>query len=248
MNVVIITAKGNNTSLTNKNMLQVGGQPVLYYVIQAAKRAEKVNKIYLSTEDEGMKRFAQENGIDLIDRPQHLSQPESLHKDVIEHAVRQVQSVHPDLQNCMVLLGNTVMISKELIDTAFTMLEEGDCDSVLSGWRAQDDHPYRALTLDDEGYLKSFLGVSAGSNRQSYPQVFFYDQGVWAFKWQCAIEQRGMSPWVWMGTKCRLIERMWVTGRDIHTWIDVSASQWYLSGIQPAGLDSFEIVKPKTNE
>jgi len=28
-----------------------------------------------------------------------------------------------------------------------------------------------------------------------------------------------------------MIERLWVTGRDIHSWIDLSASSWYLGSL-----------------
>lgn len=241
MNVIIITAKGGNTSLTNKNLINVGGKPVLNYVINAAKNSFKADKIYISTECKLIKKLAQFNNIDIIDRPEYLSQPNSLHKDVIEHAVRFIKDSNPNLNNVVVLLGNTVMINSDLIDLAFSEMQKSDCDSIISGWKAQDDHPYRALSLNEFNYVDSFLKTEVGSNRQSYPDVFYYDQGVWGFNWKCAIDKTGPAPWVWLGKKCKLIERNWVTGRDIHGWIDVSASQWYLSVVSTSGLDTYEI-------
>jgi hypothetical protein len=44
-----------------------------------------------------------------------------------------------------------------------------------------------------------------------------------------------------LGVKCKLIERNWVTGRDIHGWIDVSASKWYLNDVSPSGLDFYSL-------
>ncbi len=242
MNIVIITAKGGNTSIANKNMLQVAGRPVLFYSIQAAMLSSRTDEIYLTTEDAEMKKYALSLGIKVIERPAYLSQPDSLHKDVIKHAVEEIKNIHPQLKNCIVLLGNTVMISKELIDAGFEELEKEDCDSVLSAWKAQDDHPYRALKLNEEGYLESFLNMQVGSNRQSYSTAYFYDQGIFGFHWECAFKQEGMPPWVWMGKRCKLIERIWITGRDIHTWIDVAASHWYLSTLQSGGLDYYSII------
>lgn len=231
-NVVIVTAKGGNNSIQNKNLIPVLGNPVMCYPIRAAKQSAKTHSIFLSTEDPLIKDIGKKEDIQIIDRPFELSQPESQHKDVIKHAVEEVSKLHPELENVIVLLGNTVMIHPALIDKCFSVLEEGSHDSCLTAWKAQDDHPYRALTLDDQGNVQSFLNKTSNSNRQSYPDVYFYDQGIWAFKKDCAAKQEGPAPWVWLGKNCKLIERPWVTGRDIHSWIDVAASNWYLNSIQ----------------
>jgi CMP-N-acetylneuraminic acid synthetase len=231
-NVVIVTAKGGNTSIENKNVIPILGVPVVLYPIRAAKLSAKTDGIFVSTEDTLIKNLSLKEDVRIIDRPAELSRPESLHRDVIRHAVEQLQAEYPTVENVIVLLGNTVMTPPGLIDRAFSILEAGEADSCMSVWKAQDDHPYRAMKLNEQGYAESFLDVKVGSNRQSYPTAYFYDQGVWAFKAHCAIEQKGPSPWVWLGERCKMIERLWVTGRDIHSWIDVSASSWYLTAIQ----------------
>lgn len=231
-NIVIVTAKGGNASIENKNVIPVLGVPVVLYPLRAAKLSSKTDLTYVSTEDPLIQHISEREGVEVIPRPAQLSLSESMHKDVIKHAVEEVANMHEDAENFIVLLGNTVMTPPGLIDKAFGILESGEADSCLSVWKAQDDHPYRALQLNEEGFMESFHNLDVSSNRQSYPDVYFYDQGVWGFKKHCAIEQSGPSPWVWLGQKCKLIERPWVTGRDIHSWIDISASAWYLNAIQ----------------
>ena len=231
-NAVIITAKGGNESVENKNIIPILGVPVFLYPLRAAKFSTLNHSTFVSTEDPHIKSLSIKEDVGVIDRPKSLSLPSSMHKDVIEHAVKEVESIQPDIENIIVLLGNTVMVTPALIDKAFEMLESNIADSVLSVWKAQDDHPFRALQIDGSGNVKSFLNVECGSNRQSYPDVYFYDQGIWAFKKECAIKQEGPAPWVWLGKNCKAIERPWVTGRDIHSWIDISASSWYLNSIQ----------------
>lgn len=201
------------------------------------------DKIFVSTEDKLISDLALKEGVEIIDRPQELSTAESQHKDVIRHAVLEVEKLHPEVENFVVLLGNTVQVTAQIIDQCLTMLDTGDCDSVATVWKAQDDHPYRALCVGTDGFAKPFMDVEAGSNRQSYPPVYYYDQGVWAFKKHCALEMKGPKPWLWLGGKCRLVERPWVTGRDIHSWIDVSASAWYLSAIQCMDLENGTVVQ-----
>ncbi|MDP0500773.1 MAG: NTP transferase domain-containing protein [Verrucomicrobiota bacterium JB022] len=231
-NAVILTAKGGNTTVQNKNVIPILGVPVMLYPLRAAKLSVETDAIFVSTEDELIGNLAQKEGAKILVRPPELSTPESQHRDVIQYAVQQVEALHPELENVIVLLGNTVQVTPGVIDKAFRMLEEDDCDSVATVWKAQDDHPFRAMTQDEQGYMKAFHDLDVSSNRQSYPPVYFYDQGVWAFRKHCAYEQKGPSPWVWLGQKCKMIERPWVTGRDIHTWIDISASVWYLNSIQ----------------
>lgn len=239
-NVVLITAKGSNSSIPNKNVIPILGTPVLLYGVRAAMNSLRTNAVFLSTEDKIISNLAEREGAHVIKRPTNLSQPTSQHKDVIEHGVKFIRDKCSKLQNVIVLLGNTVMTTAGLIDHAFGVLEDGSADSVISAWRAQDDHPYRALQLCEEGFVRSFLDLATGSNRQEYPPVYYYDQGVWGFKYQCALEQRGPKPWVWLGQRCKIIERPWVTGRDIHDWIDVSASAWYLTAIQAHDFQSYD--------
>lgn len=231
-NAVIVTAKGSNTTVQNKNVIPILGVPVVCYPIRAAKLSTFTDEVFVSTECAMIKSISQKEGVSIIDRPAALATPESQHKDVIRHAVLEIERLHPEVENFIVLLGNTVMVTPGLLDRAFNLLESGKCDSCASVWKAQDDHPFRALKLSEDGFLQSFSEVKAGSNRQSYPTVYFYDQGVWGFKKHCALEQKGPSPWVWLGERCQMIERLWVTGRDIHSWIDVAASAWYLNSIQ----------------
>jgi CMP-N-acetylneuraminic acid synthetase len=231
-NIVLVTAKGGNKSIPNKNTVPILGVPVVLYPIRAARYSRCTDGVFVSTEDTAIAGLATDEGAIVLERPSALSRPESEHKDVIKHAVQELLSRDAEITNVIVLLGNTVHVTAGLIDRCFTMLDEENCDSVITVWKAQDDHPYRALSVNDDGYVRSFNSFAVSSNRQSYPDVFFYDQGVWAFKADCALAQNGPTPWVWLGQQCKVIERAWVTGRDIHSWIDISASSWYLTAIQ----------------
>ncbi len=231
-NVVIITAKGGNQTVPNKNIVPILGVPIILYPVRAAQMSALTDGVFISTEDAAIKKMAQKEGVEIIARPPELATPDSIHADVIEHAVHEVEERHPEVQNVTVLLGNTVMTPPALIDHGFRTLEDGDTDSCMSVWKAQDDHPYRAMRLNADGYAEPLLDVDCSSNRQSYPPVYFYDQGIWAFRKECAYRRQGPVPWVWLGTKCKMIERLWVTGRDIHSWIDIAASAWYLTDIQ----------------
>src|SRR5438128_8911075 len=98
MNVVILTAKGGNTSIENKNVIPILGVPVLLYPLRAAKMAQRVGSIYVTTEDPTIRSIALQENVHLISRPGELSRSDSLHKDVILHAVTHIAEQEPDAE------------------------------------------------------------------------------------------------------------------------------------------------------
>ncbi|OGT29313.1 MAG: hypothetical protein A2W28_00135 [Gammaproteobacteria bacterium RBG_16_51_14] len=243
MNVAIITARGGSKSIPHKNLYPINGKPLVAYAARAALDAKKIDYIFIDTDDgqialEARKEARREKRhIWLIWRPDDLRGDNVNHGDVIKHAVFEITAKLPELQNVVVLLGNTVMVDGELIDQALTMLDEHpEADSVMSVWQAQDDHPYRALTMT-AGTLQSF-GDSRpiSTNRQAYPPVYFYDQGVWAFRWQCVNMEGPIRPWWWMGNVCLPIVRPWIAGRDVHSQLDIDVAEWWVRrGHDPEG-------------
>ncbi len=233
--VALITAKGGSRSLPDKNIVPIAGRPCLAHPILAAQASQYVDRVFVSTEDDRIGAVAEEYGAEVIDRPVDLAQPLTNHGDVILHGARAIADRHGEPDTVTVLLGNTVMLDGAIIDAAIERTMADDhTDSAMTVWVAQDDHPYRALTIDRDGYLRPFLSMDRpDTNRQSYPEVVFYDQGPWTVRFRSllrsATTKEGPGPWWWMGANSAAIERPWVTGRDIHTEFDRAVSDWWLT-------------------
>lgn len=234
MNIAIITARAGSKSIKNKNVYPVGGKPMIAYPIEAAHTARLIDKVYVSTDGPEIAQVAEELGCQVIWRPEELAGDHVNHGDVIKHAVEAADQ--PELRNVVVLLGNTVMIDADLIDQGLRLLDERpDIDSVMSVWEAADDHPMRALEIH-EGILRPYGDPhrSVSTERQSYPPAYYYDQGIWAFRKECVQKREGPNPWWWMGKRSLPIIRTWVTGRDIHTHLDIELAAWWLERKQSA--------------
>lgn len=234
MNIAIITARAGSKSIINKNVYPVLDHPLIAYPIRAAQQAARIHKVYVSTDGPNIAQVASELGCEIIWRPEELAGDHVNHGDVIRHAIDTVD--HPDLKNVVVLLGNTVMVDSDLIDEGLRLLDERwDIDSVMSVWEAADDHPLRALAITD-GFLTPYgdANRSVSTERQSYPAAYYYDQGIWALRKECVRRKDGPNPWWWMGKRCYPIVRNWVTGRDVHTHLDIDLACWWLTHIAPA--------------
>lgn len=230
MNVAIITARAGSKSIIDKNVHKIAGRPLVSYPIQAALDAAQIERIYISTDGEAIAAVGRGMGCEIIWRPEGLCGDHVNHGDVIKHAVEFADEKETDLENVVLLLGNTVMIDGELIDKALGILDDcSDLDSVMTVWETADDHPLRALEIVD-GLLCPYADSNrhVSTERQSYPKAYYYDQGIWAFRKGCVQRREGPNPWWWMGKRCLPMVRPWVTGRDIHTLLDVAISEWWI--------------------
>lgn len=235
MHIALLTAKGNNKTIENKNIKVIGGIPCMAWSILAAKESDYIDEIFVTTEDQKIKKVAEEYGARVIDRPNELSQPLSNHGDVILHGSKKAaERVDEEIDTVTILLGNTVMTQHRDIDNAIeTVLSSDAIDSCMTVWKAQDDHPLRAMVINEDGYLESYLDVeNPDTNRQSYQDVFYYDQGPWTVRMSSLLRseesREGPGPWWWMGKNCKAIERLWATGRDTHTQFDVDLAEWWV--------------------
>lgn len=235
-NIAIITARGNNKSIKNKNLITLGGKTLLGWQITAALNSKLISSVYISTDCKLIIEEALKYNIKIINRPKELSKDDTNHGDVIVHAAKQVAkdlNFNPDI--ITILLGNTIYNDSVDIDNSIQMLiDDKDATSSMTVWLAQDDHPYRAMRINKSGYLTSFQArENIDTNRQSYPNVYYYDQGPWSVRFSTLMgstrNSNAPACWWWMGDKCIPIIREWITGRDIHGPLDILMSDCWLN-------------------
>ena len=231
MNVAIVTARAGSKSIIHKNVMPVAGKPMVQYPIEAAQAATRIGEVWVSTDGEEIAAASRAAGAKIIPRPDELGGDSVNHGIVIKHAVEYVDARVANVENIVLLLGNTVYIDGEIIDKALAILDERhEVDSVMTVWEAADDHPYRALQINGDGLIETFGGPrKVSTERQSYPKAYYYDQGVWAFRKATVQAQDGPNPWWWMGKNVVPIVRPWVTGRDVHGPIDVMFSEHWVA-------------------
>lgn len=240
--LALITAKGGNQSLPNKNLIEIAGLPSFVHSLRAVKASDRFDGVWVSSEDQRILEVAQNEGAQPLQRPEELAQPLTNHGDVILHAFRKIREEVGVFETLTVLLGNTTMVRKSDLERVLdATMSDARSTGAMTVWVAQDDHPFRAMVENESGYLESFMNISeVDTNRQSYPEVLFYDQGPWSVKYATLENAKRDSdapgPWWWMGSRCIPLRRTWLTGRDTHTSFDLAAQEWWHSGAHPEPL------------
>lgn len=75
--VAIVPARGGKQSIPYKNLLKLGGKPLLAWAIDVAFQAKTIDAVVISTEDERIAAVARRYGAIVAPRPKEFSQPDS---------------------------------------------------------------------------------------------------------------------------------------------------------------------------
>jgi len=230
--VCIITAREGSKSIKKKNLLKINGKPFIYYPIKAALNSKKIDLTFIDSDGDETLNLGKFYGCIKLKREKKFSKDNTPHLDVINNAAKKILNKYRDVEFITILLGNCVFINSKIIDNGIALLNKNsEATSVTTVWKAQDDHPYRALKINKAGYLNNFLNLKqkVSSDRHSYPDVYYYDQGPWIIRSKNLKKCDGPAPWYWLGKKSLPIIRDWVTGKDVHSYLDIEFSKFYLN-------------------
>ena len=173
----IITARGGSKSLPRKNVLPLGGKPLIAWTIEAALLAKRLDRVILTTDDDEIAGIAREYGCDVpFKRPAELAQDTSHHPEVLIHAARYLADELNDSYDTVLCLQPTVPFRRaEHIDEAVDQFLRAGVESLIS-LKLQDYPPWWMFTLHNDRIRPAFEykpGVNVFNlERQEFPRVY----------------------------------------------------------------------------
>lgn len=189
----LITARGGSKGLPGKNILQVGGRPLIQWTIDAARRSRYIDRLILSSDDPAIIEVAVRGGCEApFRREAALAADESLSIDVAVDALQRV----PGYDVLVLLQPTSPLRLASDIDGVLDLLECSGAPACVSV-RAVHDHPYWAFRLDNAGRLEHFAEAPAGlpSRRQDLPPAWCLNGAVYAARTGWFLrERRFVSP------------------------------------------------------
>ena len=148
--IAIIPARGGSKRIPRKNLVPIGGRPLVAHSIIHARQSKHVHEIYVSTEDAEIAEVARTHGAEVVPRPQELAGNEATSESALLHVlddrIRRGLS-DPDL---VVFLQCTSPVRRpDDIDRAIETLLAANADSLFSAceynrliWAIRDGQPY----------------------------------------------------------------------------------------------------------
>lgn len=132
--VAIIPARGNSKSIPKKNLLYLGGKPLVAWPIQLAKSIGCIDRVIVSTQDETVARIARKFGAETpFKRPVSLCQDDTPTKSVLYHAVKYLERKENYKIDIIALLYPTSpMLNKKRVIEGLNLLANSKINSVVS--------------------------------------------------------------------------------------------------------------------
>lgn len=180
----VILARGGSQGLPGKHLISLLGRPVISYTFDHARQASRLTHVVVSSDDRGILRLAEREGLATVQRPAELATSDATVQDVLLHALDHVErnTAGAAFDAVVTLYGNVpvrpVMTSgsPSVIDHAVDMLFDAAADSVRSFTPVGKWHPQWMAILRD-GHVTPLYAGSV-HRRQDLAPVWLHDGAV----------------------------------------------------------------------
>ncbi len=150
--LAVVPARGGSKGLPRKNLLPVGGVPLVARVGQVVRDCASIDRAVVSTDDEEIAAVAQQAGLDApFRRPEPLSGDRIGDVDVLLHALRATEEEDGSHYDVVVMLQPTSPLrTADQVERTLHRLVDDELDAV---WTVSPtdgkSHPAKQLTLVD---------------------------------------------------------------------------------------------------
>jgi len=169
----IIPARGGSKGLRRKHILMISGKPLITHTIELAKKVKYFDKIFVSTEDNEIKKISLEAGAIVVERPKELATDSADYLDVIKHFL----SSNEIKNDPILVLLNAVSPIRNVKDVENCIeLYDQDIDCVVSVGEVKI-HPAKMFRMKGN-LLHFFFEKPPPANRQDMETLYFINGSV----------------------------------------------------------------------
>jgi len=190
--LAIIPARGGSKRLPNKNILNLAGKPLIAWSIDAAKKAENISEVVVSTDSLDIKKIAEEFGGNVpFIRPDNLSNDTASSFDVVKHCIEFYQTRYNRTFDYIILLQPTSPLrTSDEIEKAIELLLKKHADAVISVCETEHS-PLWANTIDNTLSLEHFLRDEVKNKRsQDLPTYYRLNGAIYICKTNELLKQK----------------------------------------------------------
>lgn len=167
--VAFIFARGGSKGLPNKNILEIGGIPLIGHAIIHAKEAG-IDNVYVSSDSDRILEVAEKYGAKLIKRPDELANDTASEIDAWRHAINYLNE--KTTFDIFVSVPCTAPLRcSEDITKSIHLLDE-KTDLVITVTEANRNPYFNMVKIDKDGNCKIVLEGINSSRRQDAPKIY----------------------------------------------------------------------------
>lgn len=222
--LVVIPARGGSKGVPRKNIKELGGKPLIYYTIEAARQVFDDEVICVSTDDKEIKKVVEQTGLKVpFLRPVKLATDTAGTRKVLLHALEFYKEVDYEADTIVLLQPTSPFRTGTHIEEALELYHPS-LDRVVSV-KETDSNPYYVLYEEnDEGYLRQSKKGDF-KRRQDCPTVWELNGAIYIIN-RNSLRKEKMSD----SKKVKKYVMDEVTSIDIDTKLDWELAKTILKG------------------
>lgn len=176
--IALIPARGGSKGIPRKNLVDLGGKPLIRWTIEAAKSSPHIDRIYCSSEDDFILDEAIKSGIDVIRRPVELSGDYSTSEEVVLHFFKSIEdSISSDY--IFILLQPTSPFRNSIhITNALEKFNKSACNFLISVTQSIQNAHNMYIQSTQDSLIKIIDSNTYGSRRQDLPVTYYSNGGI----------------------------------------------------------------------
>lgn len=188
----LVPARGGSKGVPRKNIRQLGRKPLVAYTIDAAKRAQRLDRVVISTEDEEIANIAKALGAEVpFMRPPELARDDSPTLSVVQHALRTLEDQGWRCDAICLLQPTFPFRVAADIDACIEKFEETQADCVVTVHPVPHQYnPHWVYFEGPDGLLRISTGeVAPIPRRQLLPAAFHRSGSIYVTRTEVVLEQ-----------------------------------------------------------
>lgn len=176
--IAIIPARSGSKGVPNKNIMDLGGFPLIAYSIALAKMVKDVERVIVSTDSIDYARIANKFGAETpFLRPKEISNDSSTDLDLFEHALNWLElNENYSSEYLLHLRPTTPLRDANVVNTAISLIKENPKSTSLRSGHLAPESPFKWFLKDENGYFKGLKDdltpEKINMPRQSFPPTY----------------------------------------------------------------------------
>jgi len=186
--LAIVTARAGSKRLPHKNILDLGGKPLLTWSIEAGLKSKYIDSVIVTSDSEDILDISKKYGAQTIKRPQSLAEDTASSIDTVIHAIQSF-----DDHDFIVLLQPTSPLRTELhIDEAIELLCDKEADAVISICETEHS-PLWSNIVPEDGSMDNFISDEIKNTRsQDLPQYFRLNGAIYICNTESLLKEKSL--------------------------------------------------------
>ncbi len=219
--LAFIPARGNSKGIPGKNLIMLGGKPLIAHTIEAAGACSFFDTVLVSTDSVEIAQTAEKYGAEVpFLRPAELAADTSKTIDAVLYTLKRLAQEGREYDYLVLLQPTSPLRTAADIRGALRLaLESGQDVAAVSG---VEDSPILVRSCDASGRLTPLLPVNSTMRRQDMPEYYRVNGSIYVNR-VCALSEKTSLNDNPMGYRMPRERSV-----DIDERVDLAVAQYYL--------------------